>query len=167
MKRLWSPWRMEYLLGEEKKVEGCIFCHKLAGENDRDNLVVHRGKHAAILMNLYPYNNGHLMVIPYVHWPTTEELSPDALQEMMELVNLSMGILRKVMAPRGFNVGINIGTAAGAGIAEHVHMHIVPRWEGDTNFLQVCAETRVIPELLPDTYEKLVKAARKLLTATD
>jgi len=162
MERLWSPWRMEYLLGEGKP-EGCVFCHKLESEEDRKNLVVHRGKHAAILMNLYPYNNGHLMVIPYVHQPTTEDLGAETLLEMMELVNLSMGILHKVMSPNGFNVGINIGTPAGAGIAEHVHMHIVPRWNGDTNFLQVCAQTRVIPELLPDTYQKLVAAISELL----
>ena len=157
MERLWSPWRMEYLQGEEKP-KGCVFCHKLKENNDRENLVVYRGNRAAILMNLYPYNNGHLMVLPYEHVPTTETLSPETLSEMMELVNVSMIILRKAMNPNGFNIGINIGKASGAGIAEHVHVHIVPRWEGDTNFLQTCAQTRVIPELLPDTYDKLLDA---------
>ncbi len=158
MERLWSPWRMEYLSGEGRTNE-CVFCQKLESDADRENLVVYRGNHAAILMNLYPYNSGHLMVIPYVHQPTTESLKADALLEMMSLVNTSMAILHKAMSPDGFNIGINIGTAAGAGIAEHVHMHVVPRWNGDTNFMQVCAETRVIPELLPDTCDKLIKAA--------
>lgn len=157
MERLWSPWRMEYLQGGEK-FEGCVFCHKLKESDDKKNLVVYRGKYAAILMNLFPYNNGHLMVLPYEHVPTTEMLHSETLLEMMELVNVSMTVLQKVMNPDGFNVGINIGKAAGAGIAEHVHVHVVPRWDGDTNFLQTCAQTRVIPELLPDTYGKLLDA---------
>ena len=164
MERLWSPWRMEYLTRTEHAGE-CVFCRKLnAGcEHDRDNLIIHRATHAAILMNLYPYNNGHLMVIPYRHVPTTECLDLETLSEIMALAHVSMAMLRRVLRPDGFNMGINLGKAAGAGIHEHVHMHIVPRWNGDTNFLQVCAETRVIPELLPDTYDKLSAALRAYL----
>lgn len=164
MERLWSPWRMPYLTRGEP-TEGCVFCQKLSddGTNDKENLVVYRGTWAAILMNLYPYNNGHLMVIPYEHVPTTESLSSEALMEIMQLVNMSMAILRRVVKPHGFNIGINIGKSAGAGIHEHVHVHVVPRWEGDTNFLQVCAHTRVIPEMLSDTYEKLIVALKEHL----
>jgi ATP adenylyltransferase len=165
MERLWSPWRMPYLLNTQPAA-GCVFCAKLAAgsENDRDNLIVYRGRRAAIFVNLYPYNNGHLMVIPYDHVPSTEELSPEALLELMQLLNLSIATLRRVLKPHGFNVGINLGRSAGAGIQEHVHLHIVPRWDGDTNFLQVCAQTRVIPEMLPDTYDRLAGALRQLLS---
>jgi ATP adenylyltransferase len=159
MKCLWSPWRMEYL-SRDSQAGPCIFCEKMGSlhEHDKDNLVLYRGKQAAVLMNLYPYNNGHLMVIPYQHVPSTELLSPTAQLEVMELINLSMAALRHVMSPHGFNVGINMGKAAGAGIDEHVHVHIVPRWVSDTNFLQICAQTRVIPEMLGDTYVKLAEA---------
>jgi len=163
MERLWSPWRMPYLLNNEGSA-GCVFCSKISAERtyDRDNLIIHRGQSAAIFMNLFPYNNGHLMVIPYAHVPTTEALPPETLTEMMELLNVGLAILRKVVKPDGFNVGINMGKPAGAGIHEHVHLHIVPRWNGDTNFLQVCANTRVIPELLPDTYDKMIAALNEL-----
>lgn len=162
MERLWSPWRMAYLTNAEKP-EGCVFCRKLAEEKDAENLLVYRGRHAAIIMNLYPYNTGHLMVIPYQHVSSTEELDRDTLMEMMELVNLCIRILRRTMHPDGFNVGINIGRAAGAGIAEHVHIHIVPRWTGDSNFLTILGQTRVIPELLEDTYRRLTAALQEEL----
>ncbi|MGQ9516070.1 MAG: HIT family protein [Anaerolineae bacterium] len=165
MERLWSPWRMAYLTNEEKP-EGCVFCRKLAEQNDAQNLLVHRGRHAAIIMNLYPYNTGHLMVIPYSHASSTEELDRDTLTEMMELVNLGMRILRRTLRPDGFNVGINIGRSAGAGIAEHVHIHIVPRWSGDSNFLTILGQTRVIPEFLEDTYCRLVAALKEELGST-
>jgi len=154
---------MPYLLNSEPCAD-CVFCSKLSAgpEHDRDNLIIHRGRHAAIFINLYPYNNGHLMVIPYAHVPTTEYLPVEALTEMMELLNVGIAILRAVVKPHGFNVGINMGKSAGAGIHEHVHLHVVPRWDGDTNFLQVCAQTRVIPELLPETYDKLAAALKEL-----
>jgi len=154
---------MEYLTQSEPPA-GCIFCTKLAAgpEHDRANLIIYRGPRAAIFVNLYPYNNGHVMVIPYAHVPTTEVLDAETLAEMMDLMNTSMGMLRRVVQPHGFNVGINMGKSAGAGIDEHVHIHVVPRWEGDTNFLQVCAQTRVIPEMLPDTYDKLAAALEAL-----
>jgi ATP adenylyltransferase len=159
MERLWSPWRMPYLLKSEYSPD-CVFCSKLAADDvhDRDNLIIYRGQAAAIFINLFPYNNGHLMVIPYAHVPTTEALPLETLTEMMQLLNVGIAVLRKVVLPHGINVGINMGKPAGAGIHEHVHLHIVPRWEGDTNFLQVCAQTRVIPEMLPETYDKLVAA---------
>jgi ATP adenylyltransferase len=154
---------MPYLWQSDRSGD-CVFCSKLAAgqEHDRENLIIHRGQTAAIFINLFPYNNGHLMVIPYVHEPTTESLPPETLSEMMELLNLGIAVLRKVVKPHGFNVGINMGKPAGAGIHEHVHMHIVPRWDGDTNFLQVCAQTRVIPELLPETCDKMAAALREL-----
>ncbi len=156
---------MAYLTNAEQP-EGCVFFHKLAEHDDAQNLLLHRGRHAAIIMNLYPYNTGHLMVIPYQHAASTEELDRETLTEMMELVNLGMRILRRTMHPDGFNVGINIGRSAGAGIAEHVHIHIVPRWTGDSNFLTILGRTRVIPELLEDTYDRLAAALKEELGTT-
>ena len=156
MKRLWSPWRMEYILS--KKGRECIFCDKIADNDDKSNYILHRGKKCYVMLNRYPYNNGHLMVIPYQHVPSPEQLEEDVLAEMMLMVNRSLEALRRAMHPDGFNVGINIGKAAGAGIEQHVHIHIVPRWNADTNFMPVFSHTRVIPELLDETYLKL-KAA--------
>jgi ATP adenylyltransferase len=156
MKRLWSPWRLEYILSE--KGEGCIFCDKIADDDDQTNYILHRGEKCYVMLNLYPYNNGHLMIIPYRHVPSLEQLGEDILTEMMLMVNRGLEALRRAMEPDGFNVGVNIGKAAGAGIEEHVHIHIVPRWRADTNFMPIFSNTRVIPELLDDTYRKL-KAA--------
>jgi ATP adenylyltransferase len=158
--RLWTPWRMAYILSnkETQAVEGCVFCVKLAQDQDAENYVLWRGTHCAIVLNLYPYNNGHLMVIPYTHVPSLEDLPAEVQSEMMLTVSKSLGLLRRAMQPAGFNIGINIGQVAGAGIEDHVHIHIVPRWGGDTNFMPVLAETRVIPEWLDDTYANL-KAA--------
>lgn len=156
MRRLWSPWRMQYLT--EERPEGCIFCAQLTARCDAESLVLWRGERAFVLMNRYPYNAGHLLVIPYAHVPSTEDLPPETLTEMMLLTNRCLAALRCAMAPEAFNIGANLGHAAGAGIAEHVHLHIVPRWEGDTNFMPVLADVRVVPELLADTYCK-VRAA--------
>jgi ATP adenylyltransferase len=153
MKRLWSPWRMTYL--SEERTKGCIFCLKAAERCDAENLIAWRGERAFVMLNRYPYNAGHLMVIPYAHVPSVEDLPAETLTEMMLLVNRSLGALRRAMSPEAFNIGANLGHAAGAGIADHVHMHIVPRWEGDTNFMPVLADVRVIPELLADTYCKI------------
>lgn len=144
---------MEYLVGE--KQDGCVFCDKMASQDDRENLVLYRGDRACIMLNLYPYNTGHLMVIPHGHAPSLEHLDLETQVEMMTLLNLSLRVLRKALHPDGFNIGVNIGKAAGAGISEHVHVHVVPRWEGDTNFMPIMAETRVMPELLLQTYDKL------------
>lgn len=151
---------MEYLTAE--KPEGCIFCYKLSEDRDRENLILFRGEKAFLMLNLYPYNSGHLMVIPHAHVPTLEVLDKDTLLEMMLLINKGLCLLREVMHPDGFNVGANIGKAAGAGISEHVHIHIVPRWEGDTSFMTIFSETRVVPELLDDTYVKLKAALQSL-----
>ncbi|MBI5648885.1 MAG: HIT domain-containing protein [Chloroflexi bacterium] len=158
MKHLWTPWRMPYLKApKETTMTGCIFCDKFRanGEQDRDNLVLWRGQRAGIVMNLYPYTNGHLMVAPYAHTGELETLDAVTLQEMMLLVAQSIRALRAYANPHGFNVGANLGKCAGAGVEDHVHLHIVPRWNGDTNFMPVLAETRMIPEMLPDTYDKI------------
>ena len=147
---------MEYILSEKGK--GCIFCEKIADNDDQANYILQRGKKCYVMLNLYPYNNGHLMVVPYQHVPSLEQLEEDTLTEMMLMVNRGLEVLRRAMNPDGFNVGINIGKAAGAGIEEHVHIHVVPRWKADTNFMPVFSNTRVIPELVDDTYRKLKDA---------
>jgi len=144
---------MEYILSN--KGQGCIFCDKIADNDDEANYVLQRGEKCYVMLNRYPYNNGHLMVIPYKHVPSPEQLEEDVLTEMMLLVIKGLEALRQAMRPDGFNVGINIGKAAGAGIEEHVHIHVVPRWRADTNFMPVFSNTRVIPELMDDTYLKL------------
>ncbi len=156
MKRLWSPWRLRYVAAEHKQA-GCIFCEKAAApaESDRENYVLYRGEKGLIVLNLYPYNNGHFMVAPYAHVPSLEDLDAPALGSLMKLVNRGMASLRETMHPDGFNVGVNLGAAAGAGITDHVHIHVVPRWSGDTNFMPIFSETKVIPELLDATYDRL------------
>ena len=146
---------MRYILSP--KPANCVLCEKMAENKDRENYILYRGEKACSMLNLYPYNNGHIMVVPYRHVPSLERLDDDELLELMNIVNQSLAALRKAMNPDGFNIGVNIGKAAGAGIVDHVHIHIVPRWEGDTNFMAIMAETRVIPELLDQTYEKLLK----------
>lgn len=154
MRWLWAPWRLQYIKSGESKE--CIFCAKLESRDDRDDLVLFRGKTCFVVMNLYPYNTGHLMVAPYRHVPDLEGLNQDELYELMELMRESMNILKRVLNPEGFNVGANIGRIAGAGVEGHLHFHIIPRWAGDTSFITIVGETRVIPELLTDTYDKLV-----------
>ena len=153
MKRIWAPWRIEYL--EADKSEGCIFCEKPAAKDDRRNLVLYRGERAYILLNLYPYSNGHLMIAPFAHVGHLNDLDKETRVEIMELTALSLTLLRRAKRPDGFNIGANIGKAAGAGFDAHFHMHVVPRWEGDTNFMPVVGETRVIPEALDRTYDDL------------
>lgn len=159
MKRLWAPWRMEYIISEGTK--GCLFCAKVKEDKDRQNYILYRGQTGFIMLNLYPYNNGHLMIAPYQHVASLEDLDEDTLTELMLLLNKSLRLLRRALNPHGFNVGINLSRAAGAGIEDHVHIHVVPRWEGDTNFMPVLGETRVMPELLDETYEKLMAALRE------
>jgi ATP adenylyltransferase len=153
---LWTPWRLEFIVGV--KPPGCIFCDKPREERDRENYILARGTEAFVLLNAYPYSTGHLMVVPYAHVSTVEELPTSTLTEMMELTRGSIAAIRRAMAPDGFNVGMNLGQAAGAGIADHIHLHVVPRWSGDTNFMPVLAETRLIPDVLASTYDKLVAA---------
>ena len=153
MKQLWAPWRMRYLTGEKEK--GCIFCTRIAESRDRENYILYRGERGFLILNLYPYNNGHMMAVPYNHVASLEDLDTETLTELMLLVNKGLAALREAMSPQGFNVGVNIGEVAGAGVAGHVHIHVVPRWGGDTNFMPILADTRVVPELLDQTYERL------------
>jgi ATP adenylyltransferase len=157
MDHLYTPWRMAYIRGEKKPVEGCIFCQLAVAEDDR-NQIVARSEHVFVTLNIYPYNNGHLMVIPYEHVSTQESLAVEVLTDLMVTVNKCLAVLRKAYNPPAFNLGANLGSAAGAGIAEHYHFHIVPRWPGDANFMTVVGETRVIPDTLDNTYREL-KAA--------
>jgi len=150
-----------------EKPKGCIFCEKTREKRDEENLILYRGKDAFIIMNAFPYNNGHLMVAPYRHVPTLENLKNDELLEVFKLVNFSLRILREAMNPDGFNIGVNIGRVAGAGIEEHVHVHIVPRWNGDTNFMPVIANTKVISEGLSETYRNLRIVIMKYQNSSD
>lgn len=150
---LWAPWRMEYILGV--KESGCIFCTRINQENDRDNLILFRAEKSFVIMNKYPYNNGHLMVVPYRHTSEFDSFSDAEKLEMMNLVSKSMNVLKKTVSPDGFNVGLNIGKIAGAGIDDHLHFHIVPRWVADTNFMPVVGQTKVISEGLGETWERL------------
>ena len=145
---------MSYIRGEKKPVTGCIFCNKITGDDDTEQIVT-RSEHVYVTLNRYPYNNGHLMVVPYEHIETQEALSTEALTDLMLTINRSLGALRKLYNPAAFNLGANIGAAAGAGIAEHYHFHIVPRWPGDANFMSTVADTRVIPDTLDNTYREL------------
>ncbi|MFP3853127.1 MAG: HIT family protein [Anaerolineales bacterium] len=133
----------------------CIFCQLLQDPDGPDNLILHRGDHAFIVLNRYPYTNGHLMVVPYAHEASLQPLDSHTLAEMMELTREAVNHLTLVYQPEGFNVGLNLGEAAGAGVADHVHIHIVPRWGGDTNFMSTTAKTRVLPESLEVTYDRL------------
>jgi ATP adenylyltransferase len=146
---------MAYIEAGGKKDEGCIFCVKSDAAHDEDNLLLYRGKRCFVLMNLFPYNNGHLMIAPYKHVPGIEQLSAAVLTEMMIMAQRCLAALRAAMNPDGFNMGINQGAAAGAGIADHVHLHVVPRWNGDTNFMPVLADTKVMPDFLQHTYHQI------------
>ncbi|MDD3827221.1 MAG: HIT domain-containing protein [Anaerolineaceae bacterium] len=160
MKHIWSPWRLEYLT--EKKQPGCIFCNAMESSDDRENLVLYRGELAFLILNRFPYNNGHLMVVPYAHVRSPEELEPAALTEMMLLLNRGLAALKSAMQPEGFNTGMNLGRVAGAGVEDHVHIHVVPRWLGDTNFMPVVGDMRVVPQTWLQTYDQL-KAALEAL----
>lgn len=153
MQPIWAPWRMEYILS--KKGPECIFCDKPKEDKARENLILYRSTYAFVMMNRYPYNNGHLMVVPYLHTPTIDGLSNEVLLDFMKVTRYSIECLKKAFMPEGFNLGINIGEVAGAGIEEHVHLHMVPRWAGDTSFMTVLGEVRVIPEHIMETYDIL------------
>ncbi len=153
MKNLWAPWRIKYILN--KKDKNCIFCQKSQENKDEKNYIIWRGQLGFIIMNIFPYNNGHLMVAPYRHVAEPSGLKENELLEMMLLLRKSIEVLKKVLKPDGFNIGINLGKIAGAGVEDHFHIHIVPRWLGDTNFMPVIADTKVMPEHLRETYKKL------------
>jgi len=153
MKHVWAPWRMAYI--QMKKVEGCVLCEAPKRDNDIENYILFRGKKNYVIMNSYPYNPGHLMVVPYRHIANLEELTDEERHEHIDIVSRSVTVLKRLFAPGGFNLGTNIGKVAGAGIDDHVHTHVVPRWQGDTNFMPVIGDVRVIPEALAETYQKL------------
>ncbi len=151
---LWAPWRMDYICGPRS--EGCLLCDMARDEDNRKHLILHRGPRSYVVMNLYPYNNGHLMIVPYRHCAEFDQFSDEDSLEIMRQAQRATRILHQAFGAEGFNVGLNLGKAAGAGIVEHLHMHVVPRWVGDTNFMPVLADTKVMPDYLGSTYEKLV-----------
>lgn len=153
MEHIWAPWRMEYIQMEKR--EGCVLCEIPKEDNDVANHVLYRGENNFIVLNSYPYNPGHLMIVPYHHVASLEGLTDEELHEHIDTVSRSISVLREVFNPAGFNLGMNLGKVAGAGIDEHVHTHIVPRWQGDTNCMPVISGTRVIPQALAETYQKL------------
>ena len=166
MDKLWSPWRSKYIdsfkPGADKE-QGCLFC-RIASENkDKENYLLHRSEYSFIIMNLYPYNSGHLMVVPNKHTDTLNSFGNEENIDFMNMINLGCEILKDSIVPHGFNVGVNIGKVSGAGIEEHVHFHIVPRWNGDTNFMPVLNEVKVVSEMMDETYKKLRLSLTKIL----
>ncbi len=159
MKNLWAPWRMEYIL--QSKTEGCIFCQALQKADDEETYILYRGSSCFVIMNIFPYNNGHIMVVPYKHIACLEGLDQDASSELIQQVQMMVKVIKKAMNPDGFNIGINLGKIAGVGVDGHVHVHIVPRWEGDTNFMPVTGETKVLPEFLRNTYSNLLNVLKQ------
>lgn len=154
MDQLWAPWRMPFIEKKEP-VPGCLFCTKAAADEDEQNFILYRAAHCFVMLNLYPYNSGHLMVVPFQHAGRLSDLRPEVGAEIFRLSQTSTSVLTEAMAPDGYNVGINQGAVAGAGVADHIHLHIVPRWNGDTNFMPVLANAKVMPELLHTTASKL------------
>jgi ATP adenylyltransferase len=156
MDHLWSPWRLEYITADTREAGGCVFCRAATAPTaEADPLVVFQGERAYVILNLYPYNNGHLMVVPYRHESSLAALSREEMDEVGRLTQRSEIVLREAYRLQGINVGVNLGAAAGAGIEEHVHVHLVPRWAGDTNFMTVVGQTRVLPEAIRSTAERL------------
>lgn len=155
MEYLWSPWRMKYIQNGENPGDECIFCKFIKETTDRENFIIHRGEYVFVILNRFPYTSGHLMVVPNDHQSSFEGLSVPVLTEILTTANKCFQVLRSIYHPQAFNMGANIGLEAGAGIADHVHMHIVPRWTGDTNFMSVVNQTRVLPEELEETYRRI------------
>ena len=159
MERIWAPWRMELI--RQKKTTDCFFCDYIQEKQDQKNNVLERAEHCFVLFNKYPYNNGHLMVAPYKHTGELWDLDPEVRAEMFEYTVRWQVILKKVMRAEGFNIGINLGEVAGAGVKEHVHIHIVPRWNGDCNFMPVIGDTKVIPQAMSELYQELKNYSEK------
>ena len=156
MQSLWAPWRLSYI--EKPSKDGgdrCIFVDLPAENDDRKNTILYRGEHAFVLLNAYPYTSGHLMIAPYRHTAELTELGDDALLEINQLLGRTVGWLRKAYKPEGFNIGVNLGSAAGAGIPSHIHWHVVPRWNGDTSYMTTVGDVRVLPQSLEDTYDRI------------
>lgn len=152
--RIWTPWRMDYVTGGTRE-DGCVFCNRLGDANDTAALIAHRGESAFVILNLFPYNTGHVMLAPNAHAASPEDIDTATTHEIADLRRPVMRALRRALSPVGFNLGVNVGAVAGAGIAAHLHEHVVPRWPGDANFMPVIASTQVLPELLPVTYAKI------------
>lgn len=157
MTHIWTPWRMKYIQ-ENNDEQGCVFCLAAAAEDGLDNLVFHRGEGVFMILNRYPYTSGHVMCVPYVHVDRLQDLQRASRLELMDMVCKAVEVLQLVYHPEGFNIGLNLGKVAGAGIADHLHMHIVPRWGGDTNFMSTVGQTRVLPESLSETYRRVKEA---------
>ena len=162
MERIWAPWRMKYITTADDKSGGCVFCNALEAEDDAERLIIRRDEYAFTIMNLFPYSNGHLMVVPNRHVGDLTKLSSDERLSLMDGAALAVKALRSALNCDAHNLGMNLGRTAGAGIDDHVHLHVVPRWNGDTNFMVVLDDTRVISEALADTYAKLMAAYREL-----
>jgi len=154
MSHIWSPWRKEYIENHDRP-DGCIFCNQIKNKDGPENLVVHRGERVYAILNRYPYTSGHLMIVPYDHLASLELLDTSTRGELIEMITHATQVLRAVYSPDGFNLGANVGGPAGAGIADHFHMHLVPRWTGDTNFMSTVSGTRVISEALDETYARI------------
>jgi len=153
MKQLWAPWRLEYILGEKTKT--CIFCHHPSNKQNRKKLILHAGPSTLVLLNRYPYTSCHLLIAPRKHTNDLSKLSADELHDLFSVLSRSVTLLKRAIRPSGFNIGMNLGRTAGAGITQHLHLHIVPRWHGDTNFMPIVAESIVLPEHLQKTYDRL------------
>jgi len=160
MRQIWAPWRMEYILGDKSK--GCIFCHNLPAKHSKKKLILHQGKFSLVMLNRYPYTNCHLLVAPRKHTDTLDGLNGEESLDFFITLRKSVGILKEAIKPNGFNIGMNLGRIAGAGIKDHIHFHIVPRWSGDTNFMPVVAESVVIPEHLKNAFEQLIPFFKNL-----
>lgn len=157
MKRIWAPWRMKYIQNRKSKDE-CPFCTALESPGLEDQFLIHKGTQVFVILNRYPYTSGHLLILPMEHKEKMEDLDPETRAEMMELINHALLVLEQIYRPEGFNVGLNMGEAAGAGIPKHLHWHVIPRWSGDTNFMTAAGGVRVLPELLEDTHTKIRSA---------
>lgn len=158
MERLWTPWRMQYVASADREPAGCLFCELAGRQDDEANLVVKRGRRALVVLNLYPYNTGHAMIAPYEHTADFPSLAPETGAEVLSLCQEVVGALAAEYRPDGFNLGMNLGRVAGAGVPDHLHVHVVPRWSGDSNFMAITADTKVMPETLDQTYARVKRA---------
>jgi ATP adenylyltransferase len=160
---LWRPWRMSYVKAATKKTKKCIFCEKMKESEDEKNFILRRSRCSFLILNIYPYNNGHIMCVTKRHVDTLEKLTREELMDLLENLIYGIKVLRRAFSPHGFNIGINLGKVAGAGIDKHLHIHIVPRWQGDTNFMPTVAECKVLPQMLSDTYTILKKLLSRVV----
>ena len=161
MDKLWAPWRVKYITKIIKKTKGCVFCNIRKSKQDRRNFVIAREEHAYSVLNIYPYNNGHMLIVPNRHVYGLSELGRDEKENLLDLLEATKELLDEIMKPDGYNIGINLGKAAGAGFPEHMHIHLVPRWQGDVNFMPVTSHTKIISQSLKSLHEKLAQVHKK------